>query len=201
MTLSKRPQVQPAAYRPDRVADAPLTQEVYEAVKTAVAEAYPRQAQRNLLLLETFQATGLRKAEVLRLQARELAHDGPSYFLWVVRSKRRGKQRGIPEKVFINDYLGARLAAYVLGKPPTATVFDIKARMVNYLFEAATKRLSVHVWPHQTRRMVYSWLRQHGLPGVAAAAYIGDTERVAEAHYLQELDDNQKREIAQRIPT
>lgn len=193
-------------FTPEATASTPLTQEMYEKLRLAVAQAYPRQARRNLLLLRTLRATGLRISEVLRLERRHVQQEGPSWYLWITRSKKQG---ALPEKVYIAPLLGIELAGYAQGLDIglTDSLFQgaksrvaMSRRMVETVFAKASLSLDTKVWPHRVRRLYYSWLRDQGLPSRAAAAMIGDSEAVAERHYLEDLPDDRKRAIAERIP-
>ncbi len=79
-------------------------------------------------------------------------------------------------------------------------IFPISSRMVRYLFEKAAVIMGRRTWTHQTRRLYYSWLRRAGLPAEAAASMIGDTEAVAERHYLQALDPEIQKDIQRKVP-
>ncbi len=205
MTLTHTGPVLPAQYTPERTRPAPMDDAVYEALKVAVLQAYPRQGRRNLLILQSLRVSGLRISELLRVRRMELQQDGPHWFFWVTRSKKKG---ALPERVWLSPLLGLELTAYSreVGGPLEGPLFQgdkvgvaLTRRMVGYVFMRASMSLRIQVWPHRMRRGYYSWLRDHGVPARAAAAMIGDTEAVAERHYLEDVPDAVKQAAAERM--
>jgi integrase len=126
---------------------APLTQSLYERMKLAAG------GMKNMLLLMTLRATGLRPVEVVNLQARHLGHEAGVYWLSVLRAKKRGDAR--PEALFITPNLGSLLVEWVRWQQlrPMDSLFGIKVRRLrNVVYESSERALGFRVQPKAFRR-------------------------------------------------
>ena len=89
------------------VAQDTLTQEEYEAFKSALP------SWRDRLITMLLRNTGLRVNELLKLEVRHCALDGPAFIIYVQRSKKRAATEFEP--LYINPGLGVQLRDYIKG--------------------------------------------------------------------------------------
>jgi integrase len=90
-----------------------LTQDEYEAFKAALP------SWRDRLICMLLRNTGLRVNELLKISAQYFTLDGPSYIIWIQRSKKRAAT--VHEPIYINPGLGVQLRDYVKGNNYTLT--------------------------------------------------------------------------------
>ena len=89
------------------VAQDTLTQDEYERFKSALP------SWRDRLIAMLLRNTGLRVNDLLGLQVRDLALDGPAFIVYVKRSKKGNTTEYDP--IYINPDLGVQLRDYIKG--------------------------------------------------------------------------------------
>ena len=115
------------------IAQDPLDQREYEAFRACLP------TWRDVLIAKTLRSTGVRVMEGLRLEGRHYDLSGPDFWILVRRSKRRAKNKGEYERVYLPPGLGVELRDYVTGNriAPEDRVFPITDRQIRYVFAAA----------------------------------------------------------------
>ena len=106
MTLANRTTTLPPALIGADIAQDTLTQDEYEAFKAALP------SWRDRLICMLLRNTGLRANELLKLTSAECSLEGPSYVVYIRRSK---KKQTVYEALYVNPGLGVQLRDYIKG--------------------------------------------------------------------------------------
>ena len=112
MTLTNRTTALPPALIGAGIAQDTLTQDEYEAFKAALP------SWRDRMICMLLRNTGLGVNELLNLMAAECAIEGPSYIVYIRRSK---KKQTAYEPLYRNLGLGVHLRDYIRGNNYTLT--------------------------------------------------------------------------------
>ena len=180
------------------IAQSPLVQREYEAFKACLP------TWRDVLIAKMLRSTGLRIMELLRLEARHYQVAGPVFSILVRRSKRRKKQTGEYERVYLPPGLGVELRDYITGNQIDAEsrVFSITDRQIRYLFAAAgEKGIGRPVHPHELRHLYVKTLIDGGVPVVAASKLVGHSDSRTTERWYYDLTAEQRRIIQERMPS
>jgi integrase len=113
MSLANRTTPLPPALIGADIAQDTLTQNEYEAFKAALP------SWRDRLICMLLRNTGLRVNELLKISTQYCTLEGPSYIIWIQRSKKRAAT--VHEPIYINPRLGVQLRDYVKGNKHTLT--------------------------------------------------------------------------------
>ena len=172
-----------------------LTQGEYETFRDALTNW------RDRLICMVLRNTGLRINEVLELQVRFCALDGPSSIIYIQRSKKRGQAE--TEPIYINPNLGVQLRDYIKGRflKPTDKVFNIKARGLRTAFEkAGITALGRPVQPKEFRSLFVQTMVDGGVDMATASKMVGHTDiRTTQKHYYT-LSAVRRQVIGEGIP-
>ena len=111
------------------IAEGPLDQREYERFNACL------QNWRDVLIVKMLGSTGLTVMELLRLEARHYDVAGPEFSILMRRSKRRKKEDGEYERVYLPPGLGVEVRDYITGNQFGAEnrVFSITDRQVRYV--------------------------------------------------------------------
>ena len=190
--------------------DAPVAQDVLtQAEYEAFRDALPNW--RDRLIAMVLRNTGLRVNEVLGLQVKECALDGPASIIYIQRSKKRRQTQYDP--IYINPGLGVQLRDYIKGQQMALTdqVFGnagtsrgshkITARGLRFVFEkAGIASLGRPVQPKEFRSFFVQTMVNGGVPMEIASKMVGHEDiRTTQAHYFA-LNVDQRRVIGEGIP-
>ena len=150
-----------------------LTQGEYETFRDALTNW------RDRLICMVLRNTGLRINEVLELQVRFCALDGPSSIIYIQRSKKRGQAE----------------------TEPTDKVFNIKDRALRYAFEkAGITALGRPVQPKEFRSLFVQTMVDGGVDMATASKMVGHTDiRTTQKHYYT-LSAVRRQVIGEGIP-
>jgi len=202
--------VQQAPNQPIATLDAPIARDVLtQAEYEAYRDALP--TWRDRLIVMVLRNTGLRINEILSLQVRYCALDGPSFILYVQRSKKRNTT--VYEPIYINPGLGVQLRDYIKGSFMTLTeqVFGnegssrgsnkITARGLWFVFEkAGVASIGRPVQPKEFRSFFVQTMVDGGVPMAMASKIFGHEDiRTTQAHYYA-LSADRRRVIGEGIP-
>ena len=176
-----------------------LTQGEYETFRDALTNW------RDRLICMVLRNTGLRINEVLGLQVRFCALDGPSSIIYIQRSKKRGQAE--TEPIYINPNLGVQLKTYIQvankgsSLKPTDKVFNIKDRALRYAFEkAGIIALGRPVQPKEFRSLFVQTMVDGGVDMATASKMVGHTDiRTTQKHYYT-LSAVRRQMIGEGIP-
>ena len=176
-----------------------LTQGEYETFRDALTNW------RDRLICMVLRNTGLRINEVLELQVRFCALDGPSSIIYIQRSKKRGQAE--TEPIYINPNLGVQLKTYIQvankgsSLKPTDKVFNIKARGLRTAFEkAGITALGRPVQPKEFRSLFVQTMVDGGVDMATASKMVGHTDiRTTQKHYYT-LSAVRRQVIGEGIP-
>ena len=172
-----------------------LTQLEYEVFRDALP------TWRDRLIAMLLRNTGLRINEVLALEVRHCALDGPASIIYVQRSKKRRVTEYEP--LYINPGLGVQLRDYIKGSflTPTDTVFKIKIRGLRYVFEkAGIASIGRPVQPKEFRSFFVQTMVDGGVPMAMASKMVGHEDiRTTQTHYYA-LSADRRRVIGEGIP-
>ncbi len=189
----------------DPVAQDTLTQGEYEAFKAALP------SWRDRLIAMVLRNTGLRINEVLALEVRHCMLDGPTFIVYVQRSKKRNTTS--LEPIYINPGLGVQLRDYIKGQQMALTdrVFGntgtsrgsikITARGLRFVFEkAGIASIGRAVQPKEFRSFFVQTMVDGGVPMAMASKMVGHEDiRTTQAHYYA-LSADRRRVIGEGIP-
>ena len=174
-----------------------ISQREYQLLKGAMG------SWRNILILKTLRATGLRISEVLRLTPIHLkvGHE-IDFYLLIQRGKKIGKA-AVFEPVYLPPELGVELNDYIKGLrlSPGDKIFPITPRQVERIFAAAgLKALGRKVHPHELRGLYIKTLIDGGLPVAVASKMVGHNSEQTTLKWYYKLTSEQRWEIQKRIP-
>ncbi len=190
--------------------DAPVSQDVLtQAEYEAFRDTLP--TWRDRLIAMVLRNTGLRISEVLALEVRHCALDGPASIIYVQRSKKRRKSEFEP--IYINPGLGVQLHDYIKGQQMALTerVFGnlvttrgstkITARGLRFVFEkAGIASIARPVQPKEFRSFFVQTMVDGGVPMAMASKMVGHEDiRTTQAHYYA-LSADRRRVIGEGIP-
>ena len=172
----------------------PLSEFEYQSLKSSM----PRW--RDVLICKLLRNTGIRIAELLRLEPQHCYLDGPEFWILVVRGKRR-KQPAY-EKVWVRPELGVEMRDYIRGnRIASGPVFDISARWVQKTFnKAGETSIGRPVHPHELRGLFTRYMIENGVPVEAAAKMLGHEDYRTTQKYYYELTADKRRLIGERMP-
>ncbi len=182
-----------------------LTQAEYEAFRDALP------TWRDRLLAMVLRNTGLRINEVLALEVSRCVLEGPTFIIYVQRSKKRTTTKYEP--IYINPGLGVQLRDYIKGQQMALTdrVFGnsgtgrgsikITARGLRFVFEkAGIASIGRPVQPKEFRSFFIQTMVDGGVPMAMASKRIGHEDlRTTQAHYYA-LSADRRRVIGEGIP-
>jgi len=181
-----------------------LTQDEYEAFKAALP------SWRDRLICMLLRNTGLRINELLKLTAAECSIEGPSYIVYIRRSK---KKQTVYEALYINPGLGVQLRDYVNGNNYALTepIFGggdntrdarkITQRGLRFIFEK-TGRESIGrpIRPKAFHSFFVQTMVDGNVPMAMAFKMVGHEDiRTTQAHYYNPSADR-RRIIGEGIP-
>ena len=190
--------------------DGPITQDVLtQAEYEAFRDALP--TWRDRLIAMVLRNTGLRVNEVLGLLVKECAMDGPTYIIYVQRSKKCSLAEYEP--IYINPGLGAQLRDYIKGQQMalkdlvfgnSSTIrgaHKITARGLRFVFEkAGIASIGRPVRPKEFRSFFVQTMVDGGVPMAMASKMVGHEDiRTTQAHYYA-LSADRRRVIGEGIP-
>jgi len=196
MTLQRVPG---QTYRVEgEVQEDPFTQEDYVRLRSALEN------HRDILLVKSLRATGLRIAEMLSVTPEQIEGNGPETYILVRRGKKRLKTGAVAkwEKIHLPRELGLELRHYMQGNGMVigVPIWGVKARQVrNILAKAGLKAIGRRIHPHEFRHLYIKTLIDAGLPAEAAAKMVGHASSQTTEKYYYRLTADQQREIQQRI--
>lgn len=183
------------------IKESPLSQADYQRIKLYFASRQTPGAMRDLVLLATLKGTGLRIAEVLRLEPHHLRRNGPVVECLVRRGKQRRRVKGRMVSddrwtaIGLHPELAGMLTAYIrlASIPPGARVFPISDRAVRYVFAAAGKAsIGRSVHPHEFRALFATELMERGVPVAAIANLLGHSaDTITRKYYLKPTTEKQ----------
>ena len=202
--------IQPLNLNPPAIIDGlvahdTLTQSEYEAFKAALPNW------RDRLVAMLLRNTGLRVSELLSLQVRHCALDGPAFIIYSQRSKKRGTIEYEP--IYITAGLGVQLRDYIKGNAYelTESIFGnstnqrdprkITARGLRFVFDK-TGRASIGrpVSPKDFRSFFVQTMVDGAVPMAMASKMIGHEDiRTTQGHYYK-LSADRRRIIGEGIP-
>lgn len=185
-----------------RVITGPLTQGDYEAMTRNT------RCWRDTLLLMLLRNTGFRPIEIQALQVGHIDRNGPMFWLYAERAKKRYPTADI---LFLNPELGHPLEAYIRGEKlgPTSLVFNIKTRQIrNIVGDAGLRAIGRPVQPKEFRRFyirtvaqiaaqVLGWDSRHM---EVAQKMIGHESVRTTWDWYFELTLEERRQIQERVP-
>ncbi len=188
MTIANRTTTLPQALVGADIAQDTLTQDEYEAFKAALP------SWRDRLICMLLRNTGLRINELLKLTAAESAIDGPSYIVYIRRSK---KKATVYEALYINPGLGVQLRDYVKGNHYTLTepIFGggndqrdarkITDRGLRFVFKKTREAvLGRPISPKAFRSFFVQTMVDGNVPMAMASKMVGHEDiRTTQAHY------------------
>lgn len=187
-----------------RVAQDTLTQDEYERFKAALP------SWRDRLITMLLRNTGLRINELLGLEVRNFALDGPAYIVYVIRSKKAQNTEYDP--IYINPDLGVQLKDYIKvhGYKQIETLFGggnntrdprkITDRGLRQVFErTGLVAIGRKVKPKDFRSFFTQTMVDGGVPMAMASKMMGHTsEKTTQAHYYK-LSADRRRVIGEGI--
>lgn len=173
---------------PQKVSD-----EEVEKLKEAIRghQAHKKLIKRDILIIELFCHTGLRRAELANLTIADLRLGGESPHL-IVRQGKGGKDR----TVNLNDHICSCLKSFTKGMTPQMSVFGIASKTVASIFGVWAKKAGVpQLHPHSLRHKFATDILNRGgnirdLKYLMGHESLGTTES-----YLAVTDDNLKKAV------
>jgi len=172
---------------------------------------------RDRLICMALRNTGLRINELLNIEEHQtsLGVDGPTYLLFVQRSKKRDKTEFEP--IYISPDLGVQMVDWIrvnhiapkeriFGQrgrqinPPHYNPFQITDRGLRHVFaKAGLEVLGRPIMPKDFRRLFIQDLIDGGAPIEVASKMIGhESTRTTQEHYYQ-LTSERRQYIGERI--
>ena len=181
-----------------------LTQAEYEAFRDALP------TWRDRLIAMLLRNSGLRVNEVLALEGGHCMLDGPTFIIYVQRSKKRNTTSFEP--IYINPGLGVQLRDFIEGQQmaPMDQVFGntgasrgsikITARGLRFVFEkAGIASIGRPVQPKEFRSFFVQTMVDGGVPMAMASKMVGHEDvRTTQAHYYG-LSADRRRIIGEGI--
>ena len=181
-----------------------LTQDEYEAFKAALP------SWRDRLICMLLRNTGLRINELLQLSAQYCHLEGPSYLVYIQRSK---KKATVFEALYLNPGLGVQLHDYIKGNNYTLTepIFGggdnkrdarkITQRGLRFIFEKAGREaIGRPISPKAFRSFFVQTMVDGNVPMAMASKMVGHEDiRTTQAHYYA-LSADRRRIIGEGIP-
>lgn len=178
-------------YLNGHVAKDSLTQGEYEAFKAALP------SWRDRLIAMLLRNTGIRINELLNLEIRHCAFEGPAFIIYIQRSKKRESTEFEP--IYINPGLGVQLRDYIKGNDykPMERLFGnrsnerdsrkITARGLRFVFEkTGLAALGRKISPRDFRSFFVQTMVDGGVPLAMASKMVGhESEKTTQAHYYK----------------
>ncbi len=199
MTLARREPLPVPLPLESEIAEDPLSQGDYEAIKQVLASwpwAYP-----HLVFCKLLRGTGLRLAEALRLTPEHIQRSGPMVLLLVKRGKKRDKAAW--ERLPVNPELGADLLAFIEGHgvAPGQRIFQTGPLAFERAFSrAGAEALGRRVTPHQLRHLYVLTLIEGGVPAEATAKMVGHADPRTTLNWYYDLTLEKRHAINLRVP-
>jgi len=201
--LAKTTTLPPALVGADIARDV-LTQDEYEAFKAALP------SWRDRLICMLLRNTGLRVNELLQLPLAHCQLGGPSYIIYIQRSKKKTK---IFEAIYINPGLGVQLRDYVKGNDISLDepIFGggsnkrdarkITQRGLRFVFDKVGRQaIGRTITPKMFRAFFVQTLEDGGIPPAMASKMVGHEDiRTTQTHYYG-LNADRRRIIGEGIP-
>jgi len=205
------------AHKPTRVVTIPpalggpvmrdgLTKDEYKVLRDAMP------TWRDRLICMALRNTGLRINELLKIEERQtsLGVGGPTYILYVQRSKKRGTTEYEP--IYISAVLGVQMVEWIRAHKiePTERIFGnsgsshgrdkITDRGLRHVFaDVGRKSLGRPIMPKELRRLFIQDLVDGGAPIEVAAKMVGhENTQTTQGHYYQ-LTSDRRQFIGERI--
>lgn len=207
-SVSERPPIQPLIELDAPVATDVLTQTEYEVFRDALP------TWRDRLIAMLLRNSGIKVNELLSLEVRHYVLDGPSFIIYIRRSKKRNATTYQP--IYINPGLGVQLRDYIKGRfmGQTEQVFGnagstrgsnkITARGLRFVFaKAGTESLGRPVQPKEFRSFFVQTMVDGGVPMAMASKVVGyEDTRTTQKHYYALSADRRRviRVIGEGIP-
>ena len=204
MILAKRTIALPPALIGADIAQDTLTQDEYEAFKTALP------SWRDRLLCMLLRNTGLRINELLKLPAAHCGLEGPTFIIYVKRSK---KKQTVYEALYLNPGLGVQIRDYIKGNNYTMTepIFGggdnrrdsrkITQRGLRFIFEKTGREaIGRPISPKVFRSFFVQTMVDGTVPMAMASKMVGHEDiRTTQSHYYN-LSADRRRIIGEGIP-
>lgn len=172
----------------------PLDREQYERLKGGFRRY------RDLLICKCLRGTGLRIAELMRLQPEQIVRDGADVAILIKRGKTFPP---VWETQFLPPQLAMELQDYVRGNHclPGEQIFKVTTRQVQRSFaEAGRAAIGRDVHPHEMRHLYIKTLLEAGLPVEVAAKMVGHKDPRTTFRVYYNLTAQQRAEITKRMP-
>ena len=194
----------PPALNGAQFAQDTLTQDEYEAFKAALP------SWRDRLVCMLLRNTGLRINELLKLPAAHCALEGPSYIVYIRRSKRK---QTVYEALYLNPGLGVQLRDYIKGNNYNMTepIFGggdnkrdarkITQRGLRFIFEKIGRdTIGRPISPKMFRSFFVQTMVDGNVPMAMASKMVGHEDiRTTQSHYYN-LSADRRRTIGEGIP-
>ena len=204
MTLANRTTALPPALIGADIAQDTLTQDEYEALKAALP------SWRDRLICMLLRNTGLRINELLKLPAAHCVLDGPSFIVYIERSK---KKQTVYEALYLNPSLGVQLRDYIKGNNYTLTepIFGggnnqrdarkITQRGLRFIFDKTGREaIGRPISPKAFRSFFVQTMVDGNVPMAMASKMVGHEDiRTTQSHYYS-LSADRRRIIGEGIP-
>ena len=201
--LANRATALPPALIGADIAQDTLTQDEYEAFKAAVP------SWRDRLICMLLRNTGLRINELLKLPAAHCALEGPTFIIYIERSK---KKQTVYEALYLNPGLGVQLRDYIKGNNYTMTepIFGggdnrrdarkITQRGLRFIFDRTGREaIGRPISPKAFRSFFVQTMVDGNVPMAMAAKMVGHEDiRTTQAHYYA-LSADRRRIIGEGI--
>jgi site-specific recombinase XerD len=168
----------------------PLPQHVpdedVEKLLTAMRErkSHKKLVERDIMLVETFNNTGLRRSELSpNLKVGDLHLSGKTPFL-LVRHGKGGKPREIP----LNDYVRDRLASFTEGRDADESVFGLAPKTVSMKIGYWARKAGVSIHTHSLRHKFATDILERGGNIRAVQQILGHESLATTESYLAVTD-------------
>jgi site-specific recombinase XerD len=168
----------------------PLPQHVpdedVEKLLTAMRErkSHKKLVERDIVLVETFNNTGLRRSELSpNLKVGDLHLSGKTPFL-LVRHGKGGKPREIP----LNDYIRDRLASFTKGRDADESVFGLASKTVSMKIGYWARKAGVSIHTHSLRHKFATDILERGGNIRAVQQILGHESLATTESYLAVTD-------------
>jgi len=121
-------------------------------------KSHKKSIDRDVLLIETFRMTGLRRGELANLKTGDLHLDGDDPVV-IVKQGKGSKDRAVS----LNPYIRDRLASFIKGKDQQDSVFSLAAKTISMKIGQWARKSGVpHLHTHSLRHYVGTTLFERG---------------------------------------
>ena len=173
---------------PEYIEDADL-EKLKEAMRSK--KTHKRVIERNLLIIELATKTGLRRAELAKLEVADINLE--RQYL-IVRLGKGQKDRVVDLVPSLVD----KLRIHLIGKEPQDSVFGLKASTISGLIHWASERANVNIHTHSLRDVFATKLVDAGVDLEIIRRLLGHTNLKVTQKYLARTD-RQRREAVNRL--